>query len=84
VALAGSRPDAARTIGGLPIGRLADDERGLFAGLVFMCKLLFFLYLGISLRFNQIDPYLIAVLIVGAVYACRTLFAKWLLPRDCS
>ncbi len=79
-----SRPDAPKTIGGLCIGRLADDERSLFAELVFMCKLLFFLYLGISLRFDQIEPYKIAGLIVGAVYAARILLTRLLLPRDCS
>jgi cell volume regulation protein A len=79
-----SRPEAPRTIGGLSIGRIADDERNLFAELVFLCKLLFFLYLGLSLRFDHIEPYAIAGLIVGAVYACRTLLARWLLPRDCT
>lgn len=79
-----SRPEAPTTLAGLHIGRLAEDERGLFAELVFLCKLLFFLYLGISLRFDHFDPYLIAGLIVAAVYAARTLFARWLLPRDCS
>lgn len=79
-----SRPEAATAIGGVPIGRIAEDERDLFAELVFLCKLVFFLYLGINLRFDDIAPYLIAVQVVLAVYAARVLLARLLLPRDCT
>jgi cell volume regulation protein A len=79
-----SRPDTPSEIGGVRIGRLADDERSLFSELVFLCKLVFFLYLGITLRFDSIEPYIVAALAVAAIYAARVLLARFLLPRDCS
>lgn len=79
-----SRPGAPTSLGGVPVGRLADDERALFAELVFMCKLVFFIYLGITLRFDSWAPYACALTTVGLIYAVRLLLARWLLPRDCS
>ena len=79
-----SRPGGPGTIAGRPIGRISSDERQLFNELVFLCKLVFFIYLGISLRFDSAAPYICAATAVGVVYAARILLARWLLPRDCS
>ncbi|MCS6970899.1 MAG: cation:proton antiporter [Planctomycetota bacterium] len=79
-----SRPEAPERIGGLLVGRIVDDERELFAELVFLCKLVFFIYLGINLRFDRWEPYAMALQIVAAVYAARCLLARVLLPRDCT
>jgi potassium/hydrogen antiporter len=49
-----------------------------------MCKLIFFLYLGITLRFDDWEPYRIAAMAVGAIYGARIIFCRILLPRDCS
>lgn len=79
-----SRPGGPGTIGGHRIGRISTDERQLFNELVFLCKLVFFIYLGISLRFDSPKPYICAGVAIGVVYAARILLARWLLPRDCS
>jgi NhaP-type Na+/H+ or K+/H+ antiporter len=79
-----SRPDTASTIGGYTIGRITDTERGLFAEMVFLFKLFFFIYLGISLRFDNLGVYVLAGTIVGIVYLSRVLVVRFLLPRDAS
>lgn len=79
-----SRPGAAVTIAGQPIGTISQDEKELFNELVFLCKLVFFIYLGISLRFDSPGPYISAGVAIGAVYLARVLLTRWLLPRDCS
>jgi potassium/hydrogen antiporter len=79
-----SRPGAPAELAGQPIGKLSRDEHELFGELVFLCKLIFFIYLGINLRFDSLTPFVNAGIAIGVVYLARILLAKWLLPRDCT
>ncbi len=78
------RDNGPASLAGIPLGRLADDERNLFSEMAFLCKLMFFLYLGISLRFTDLAPFLVAGQVVLAVYAARTLMARFVLLRACT
>lgn len=79
-----SRPGSTGQLGRFTLGQITEVERKLFAELVFLFKLFFFIYLGISLHFDSLEVYLSAGLIVAAIYLSRTLVVRWLLPRDAS
>lgn len=66
------------------VGTIGDRERALFAEVVVLMKLFFFIYLGLSLRFDRAEPFLIGAQVVGVVYLMRILLVRFLLPRSVS
>ncbi len=67
----------------LPVSLVSASERSLFGEAVFLVKILFFVYLGINLPFNQLSPFMIGGMIVGVVYAARILIVLGSLPGAC-
>lgn len=71
-------------LAGTSVGSISETERNLFSEVVVLMKLFFFIYLGLSLRLDRIEPYLVAGTAMGAVYLARLALARLLLPRDTS
>ena len=61
---------------------VTETDRAIHGEVVFLMKLFFFVYLGLSLRFDELGPYLLAAQLVGAIYLARTLIARVVLPRS--
>lgn len=61
---------------------VTTTERGLFGEMVFLVKLFFFLYLGLSLTVSGTGPTLAAVGIVAAVYLARLVLVRLALDRS--
>jgi NhaP-type Na+/H+ or K+/H+ antiporter len=60
---------------------VTETDRVIHGEVVFLMKLFFFVYLGLSLRFEHWGSYLLAAQLVGAVYLARTLIVRLVLPR---
>lgn len=60
---------------------VTETDRAIHGEVVFLMKLFFFVYLGLSLRFDDHGPYVLAAQLVGAVYLARALVARLVLPR---
>lgn len=51
--------------------RLNDMERAFFAEIVFLLKTFFFVYIGLSIRFNDLALVALGLLLVAALYVAR-------------
>lgn len=60
-----------RAGGGIEIKEVSETDRLFFAEAVFLLKTFFFIYLGISLRFDSVVYFLIALAIIAVVYVER-------------
>lgn len=60
-----------RREGGIEIKEVSETDRLFFAEAVFLLKTFFFIYLGISLRFDSVIYFLIALAIIVVVYVER-------------
>jgi NhaP-type Na+/H+ or K+/H+ antiporter len=60
---------------------VTETDRAIHGEVVFLMKLFFFVYLGLSLRFDDHGPYVLAAQLVGAIYLARALVARLVLPR---
>jgi NhaP-type Na+/H+ or K+/H+ antiporter len=56
--------------------RLNETERRFYGEIVFLVKVFFFVYLGLSMRIEGIESFLLPLLIVTAVFAARLLITK--------
>ena len=65
----------------LPDGIITELERKLYSEIVFLLKIYFFVYLGMSIPFESSYFFIIAAALVGAIYLAR-LFSTRLLVRD--
>lgn len=68
-------------VSSLKSGIVTDAEKKLYKEIVFLLKIFFFVYLGISIPFEHIDIVLIALTIVIAVYMARPVATK-ILVKD--
>jgi NhaP-type Na+/H+ or K+/H+ antiporter len=66
------------------VGEVAAVDRTVFAEAVFLLKTFFFIYLGLSLQFQNLSSVLLALLIVAPVYAGRFLIVRGLASRSFS
>lgn len=62
----------------MPVGVISDAEKKLYKELVFLVKIFFFLYLGISIPFEQLNFIVIAVCIVATLFMLRPFAARYL------
>ena len=60
---------------------ITDVERSIYAELVFIFKIFFFLFLGISIKFADFWVALYAAVITAAVYIARLVFSRLLVGR---
>jgi NhaP-type Na+/H+ or K+/H+ antiporter len=60
---------------------ITTPEKKLYKEIVFLIKIFFFIYLGISIPFEQMHIILIALSIVVAIYAARPVATKFLVTR---
>ena len=65
----------------LPDGIITELERKLYSEIVFLLKIYFFVYLGMSIPFESSNFFIIAAALVGAIYIAR-LFSTRFLVRD--
>ena len=65
----------------LPEGIITELERKLYSEIVFLLKIYFFVYLGMSIPFESSNFFIIAAALVGAIYIAR-LFSTRFLVRD--
>lgn len=68
-------------IGNIDVGIITDAEKTLYKEIVFLLKIFFFVYLGISFPLGQIHIVMIAISLVVAVYTLRPLATKFLVTR---
>lgn len=71
------------------VGVVTEAEKALYREIVFLLKIFFFVYLGISIPIERVYIVMIAVTIVMAVYVARPLATKLIVrqratPRDLS
>ena len=71
------------TLFGRPLGRIEDDERRLFSEIAFLCKLAFFVFLGLSIPLREADLLVLATMIVVAVYLARVLIVRCAMADCC-
>jgi len=57
-------------------------DRSIYAEVVFLMKLFFFVYLGLTLQFESARPYVVAGTLVAAIYAARTVLTRFTFPRE--
>jgi NhaP-type Na+/H+ or K+/H+ antiporter len=60
---------------------ITTPEKKLYKEIVFLIKIFFFIYLGISIPFEQMHIILIALYIAVAIYAARHVATKFLVTR---
>ena len=65
----------------LPDGIITELERKLYSEIVFLLKIYFFVYLGMSIPFESSRFFIIAMMLVGVIYLAR-LIATRLLVRE--
>lgn len=65
----------------LPDGIITELERKLYSEIVFLLKIYFFVYLGMSIPFESTKFFTIAMIVVGAVYLARLISTR-LLVRE--
>ena len=65
----------------LPDGIITELERKLYSEIVFLLKIYFFVYLGMSIPFESSRFFVIAMMLVGVIYLAR-LIATRLLVRE--
>ncbi len=68
----------------LPVGVVSDAEKKLYKELVFLVKIFFFLYIGISIPFENTNVIIVALCIVCALFLLRPLAARFLVGRKTS
>lgn len=73
-----------RYIEGIKDAGVTVLERGFYGEIVFLLKTFFFLYLGVSMRFNEPLVFLIAFGIIAGIYSARVLITRLVLPADAS
>jgi cell volume regulation protein A len=56
--------------------RLNDTERNFYSEVVFLLKIFFFVYLGISMRLDSVEAFLLPGIIVLAIYAARLIVTR--------
>lgn len=71
-------------LGQVAVDPFTAQERNLFAEAVFLVKLFFFIYLGLSLRFDRGLPFAVAAGVVVVVYAARLVITRAVLNRTTS
>ncbi len=59
-------------------------EQAVFREIAFALKTFFFIYLGISMNFSDLEFLKWIILMVIVIYSARLLFTKWTAPRDLS
>lgn len=65
----------------MPVGVISDAEKKLYRELVFLVKIFFFLYLGISIPFESHNIIVVAVTIVIVLFILRPFAARFLTGR---
>lgn len=60
---------------------LSETEKNFFAEIVFILQTYFFVYVGLSIKFGNLNTYLIGLLIVGLIIASRPLTIKLFTKR---
>lgn len=65
----------------LPEGIITNFERRLYKEVVFLLKTYFFIYLGISIPFNDIHSFLIALILVFVIYVARFVTIRFLVKE---
>lgn len=65
----------------LPDGIITELERKLYSEIVFLLKIYFFVYLGMAIPFESPKFFIIALILVGAIYLAR-LFSTRFLVRE--
>ena len=86
ITIANVKPQTFKTVpflDRLTIAMVSASERSLFGEAVFLVKILFFVYLGISLPFSRLEPFLVGGAIVATIYAARLLIVRFSLPSTC-
>lgn len=66
----------------LELPKMTEVERGFFGEVVFLLKTFFFVYLGLSIRLNDIYLAIVALFLVLMVYFVRIWITKYALPRE--
>lgn len=69
-----------RLIDGIANAGVTSTERDFYGEIVFLLKTFFFLYLGVSMRFDEPLVFVLAGGVVGAVYLARVVITRVLLP----
>lgn len=57
-------------------------EQRFYAEVVFLLKTFFFVYLGISMRFDSIEGFVVAAVALAGVYAARVVIVRGLVSKD--
>lgn len=60
----------------LPFGIITDVEKSLYREIVFLLKLYFFIYLGLTIPFQNLQSVGIAAIIVGIIYVARLITTR--------
>ncbi|MCF0190374.1 MAG: cation:proton antiporter [Marinilabiliaceae bacterium] len=63
------------------VGAVSEVEKMLYREIVFLTKIFFFTYLGISIPFTNVEFIMIALSIVAVVYIARPMATKFLVNR---
>lgn len=66
------------------IAIISDAEKSLYKEIVFLLKLFFFIFLGISIPFENATIVTIALIIVGIVYLARLVATRFVIPQSVS
>jgi NhaP-type Na+/H+ or K+/H+ antiporter len=65
----------------IPAGIITDSERSLYSEIVFLLKIYFFVYLGVSIPFNERNTIFIAILLVAFIYFFRIIITRLLIKE---
>ncbi len=63
-------------------GIITDSEKSLYSEIVFLLKLFFFIYLGLSIPFQSFHIFKVAWLIVGLLYVARLITTRFTIRED--
>ncbi len=66
----------------LPDGIITELERKLYSEIVFLLKIYFFVYLGMSIPFESPQFFVIALMLVGVIYLARLLSTRLLVREE--
>lgn len=66
----------------LPFGIITEVEKSLYREIVFLLKLYFFIYLGLSIPFHNWNSIWVAALVVGLIYLARLVTTRFLIREN--
>jgi NhaP-type Na+/H+ or K+/H+ antiporter len=62
--------------------RLNETELKFYTEIVFLMKLYFFVYLGISMRFDRLETFWFPAILIGAVYVVRLVITRLVVSKE--